>query len=70
MKFVGKLVRLSEETSRIGETTSADGSVVKRLKRMRIKKTLNNFIFRAMNEKLIDYCAWSIENMVPFIIYI
>jgi len=57
MKFVGKLVRLSEETSRIGETTSADGSVVKRLKRMRIKKTLNNFIFRAMNEKLIDYCA-------------
>jgi hypothetical protein len=45
MKLVGKLVRLSEETSRIGETASVDGSVVKRFQRVRIKKALSNAIF-------------------------
>jgi hypothetical protein len=55
MKPVGKLLRLSEETSRIGETTSANGSVVKRLKRVRMKSSLNNAI--SYDERLIDYCA-------------
>jgi len=45
MKLVGKLVRLSEETSRIGESAFVYGSVVKRFKRVRIKKALSNAIF-------------------------
>lgn len=52
MKPVGKLVRLSEETSRIGETTSANDSV---MKRVRMKSSLNNAI--SYDERLIDYCA-------------
>jgi hypothetical protein len=53
MKPVGKLLRLSEETSTIGETTSADGSVVKRLKRAISKKALKNAIYHVTNEKLL-----------------